>query len=163
MKVSIFTDGACSKNPGSGGWSSIFVSNKNTILTKKSGGEKYTTNNKMELKAVVESLKVIKSVEDNRETKGLSHNDYLIFSDSAYVVNAKEKNWLLVWVNNGWKNAKGDDVKNKELWKEFLELFTYLVRHHVNVELRKVKGHDGVKFNEEADFLARKESKKFVL
>lgn len=154
MLVNVYTDGACSKNPGPGGWGAIFVAGKKVM--KMSGGDKNTTNNKMELKAVIESLRMIKKIESKRN----KHHDYIIHSDSAYVVNAKEKNWLLVWQRNNWKNTKGDDVKNKELWEEFIELFTYLVRYHINVELRKVKGHSGIKFNEEVDALARSEVQK---
>lgn len=156
MKVDIYTDGACSKNPGIGGWGSIFVTGKKVL--KISGGDKNTTNNKMELKAVVESLKMIRKIEEKRK----HHYSYVIHSDSAYVVNAKEKNWLLVWQMNGWKNSKGDDVKNRDLWEEFLDNFTYLIRHHIDVELHKVKGHSGIKFNEEVDALARKEVQKLT-
>lgn len=156
MKVDVYTDGACSKNPGVGGWGSIFVVDNKVI--KLSGGETNTTNNRMELKAVIESLRMIKKIESKRE----EHNVYVIHSDSAYVINAKEKNWLLVWQRNGWRNSKGADVKNRDLWEEFAEIFTYLVRYHVDVEFHKVKGHSGIKYNEEVDALAKRRVQKLM-
>ena len=156
MIVNVYTDGACSKNPGIGGWGSIFVAGKKVM--KISGGDKNTTNNKMELKAVIESLRIIKKIEGKRK----EHDDYVIYSDSAYVVNAKKKNWLLVWQKNGWKNAKGDNIKNRELWEKFIELFTFLIRYHINVEFYKIKGHNGIKYNEEVDALAKSEVKKIM-
>ena len=102
-KVIIYTDGACSGNPGPGGWGSILMMGENR--KEISGGKKDTTNNVMELTAVIEALKLLK-----RPCK------VDLYSDSAYVVNAFLQNWILGWIKNGWKNSSKEEVKNKELW-----------------------------------------------
>ena len=108
-EVTIYTDGACSGNPGPGGWGSILMmgDNKKEI----SGGKKDTTNNVMELTAVIEALKLLK-----RPCK------VDLYSDSAYVVNAFLQNWIWGWIKNGWQNSNKEEVKNKELWQELLSL-----------------------------------------
>ncbi len=136
-KVIIYTDGACSGNPGPGGWGTILMyeDNKKEI----SGGEKETTNNIMEITAVIEGLKLLKypcEVE--------------IYSDSAYVVNAFNQNWIANWKKNGWKNSKKEDVKNRELWEKLEEL----IKPH-EVTFIKVKGHSDNEFNNRCDELAR--------
>ena len=144
-KVVIYTDGACSGNPGAGGWAAILIgeNNKNKTI---SGGETQTTNNRMELMAVIEGLKQLKktcSVE--------------LFSDSAYVVNAFELGWLKQWKSNGWKTSSKGEVKNIDLWQELDEL----IQKH-NVHFNKVKGHADNKFNNECDRLAVLESQKYI-
>ena len=136
-KVIIYTDGACSGNPGPGGWGAVLIYEG----TKKevSGGSKETTNNIMEITAVVEALKLLKypcEVE--------------VYSDSAYVVNTFEKNWIEKWKKNGWKNSQKEDVKNKELWKEL----DALCKIH-KVKFVKVKGHADNELNNRCDELAR--------
>ena len=136
-KVTIYTDGACSGNPGPGGWGAILMckGKKKEI----SGGEKETTNNIMELTAVVEGLKMLKypcEVE--------------LYSDSAYVVNSFEKGWIYNWIKNNWKTSGKDDVKNKEIWQE---LYKLTQTHKVN--FIKVKGHSDNEFNNRCDELAR--------
>lgn len=142
MKVRIYTDGACSGNPGPGGWGAIllFDSFKETI----SGGEKTTTNNRMELKAVIESIKL---------ALRLGEKKLHIYSDSAYVVNAVKNEWIKKWERNGWKTISGDDVKNKDLWVELVEL----LKTNRGIHLIKVAGHSGDKYNELVDKLAKKE------
>ena len=108
-KVIIYTDGACSGNPGPGGWGSILMMGENR--KEISGGKKDTTNNVMELTAVIEALKLLK-----RPCK------VDLYSDSAYVVNAFLQNWILGWIKNGWKNSSKEEVKNKELWQELFSL-----------------------------------------
>jgi len=136
-KVTIYTDGACSGNPGPGGWGTILM--YKDIKKEISGGNKNTTNNVMELTAVIEGLKMLKFP---CEVK--------IYSDSAYVVNAFTQKWIYGWLKNGWKTSNKEDVKNKELWQELYE-FTKI---H-NIEFIKVKGHSDNEFNNRCDELAR--------
>ena len=136
-KVIIYTDGACSGNPGPGGWGAILMykDNKKEI----SGGKKNTTNNEMELTAVIEGLKLLKypcEVE--------------LYSDSAYVVNAFLQKWIDNWVKNNWKTSNKEPVKNQELWKELYDL----TKKH-KVKFIKVKGHSDNEFNNRCDELAR--------
>lgn len=134
--VIIYTDGACSGNPGPGGWGAILMYNE----TKKeiSGAEKNTTNNIMEITAVLKALKLLKE-----------KCNVKIYSDSAYVVNAFKQGWIYNWRKNNWKTANKEPVKNKELWEELYEL----VQNH-EVEFIKVKGHSDNEFNNRCDFLA---------
>ncbi len=136
-EVTIYTDGACSGNPGPGGWGAIlmFGSNKKEI----SGGKKETTNNVMELTAVIEALKLLK-----RPCK------VNLYSDSAYVVNAFLQDWISGWIKKGWKNSNKEDVKNKELWQELISL----TQVH-KVTFNKVKGHSDNEYNNRCDELAR--------
>lgn len=136
-EVVIYTDGACSGNPGPGGWGSILMykDNKKEI----SGGKKDTTNNVMELTAVIEALKLLKF-----------KCKVSVYSDSAYVVNAFNQKWIYGWMKNGWKNASKEPVKNKELWQELYELTKV---HEVNFV--KVKGHSDNEYNNRCDEMAR--------
>ena len=136
-KVIIYNDGACSGNPGPGGWGSILMMGENR--KEISGGKKDTTNNVMELTAVIEALKLLK-----RPCK------VDLYSDSAYVVNAFLQNWILGWIKNGWKNSSKEEVKNKELWQE---LFSLTKIH--DVTFHKVKGHADNEYNNRCDELAR--------
>lgn len=142
-EVIIYTDGACSGNPGPGGWGSILMmgDNKKEI----SGGSANTTNNIMELTAVIEALKMLK-----RPCK------VNVYSDSAYVVNAFVQKWIYGWMKKGWKTAGNEPVKNKELWQELYDL----TKVH-DVTFNKVKGHADNEFNNRCDELARMESAKF--
>jgi len=136
-KVIIYTDGACSGNPGPGGWGTILMCDG--VKKEISGGKKDTTNNIMEITAVIEGLKLLKypcEVE--------------IYSDSAYVVNAFNQKWIMGWKKNGWKNSSKEDVKNKELWQKLDDL----VKIH-NVTFIKVKGHSDNEYNNRCDELAR--------
>lgn len=134
--VQIYTDGACSGNPGMGGWGAVLLhGNKKKEI---SGGKDVTTNNQMELTAVIEGLKALK-----KQCK------VEIYSDSAYVINAFEQNWIENWQKNNWKNSQKKDVLNKELWQELYSL----VNFH-KVSFHKVKGHSGNFYNERCDELA---------
>ena len=136
--ISIYTDGACSGNPGIGGWGVvILIDNKNPIYLN--GGQIETTNNRMELVAA------IKAVTYFNEKKELT-----IFTDSKYLKDGIES-WIHKWKNNGWKTANKKPVKNKDLW---IELDNEIDKH--NVTWNWVKGHANNEFNEKADFLARK-------
>ena len=138
-EVIIYTDGACSGNPGPGGWGSILMykGNKKEI----SGASKDTTNNIMEITAVIEALKLLK-YECNVK----------VYSDSAYVVNAFNQKWIYSWIKNNWINSNKEPVKNKEIWKELYEL----TQKH-EVEFIKVKGHSDNEYNNRCDEIARKE------
>ena len=136
-KVIIYTDGACSGNPGPGGWGAILM--YKNAKKEISGGNKSTTNNIMEITAVIEALKCLK-VESEVE----------VYSDSAYTVNAFNQKWIYGWMKNGWKTSNGDNVKNKELWQEL-----YSLNQKHKVEFIKVKGHADNEYNNRCDELAR--------
>ena len=138
MSIKIYTDGACSGNPGIGGWGAIIFFSDNNYV-ELNGGKKNTTNNQMELTAAIEALKYLKE-----------KNEIIIFTDSKYLMNGIDS-WILNWKKNGWKTAAKKPVKNKDLW---IELDTQISKHSIN--WRWIKGHDGNQFNELADFLARK-------
>ena len=140
--LEIYTDGACSGNPGPGGWAAILkYDNVEKVL---SGGEPATTNNRMELKSAIEGLKAL-----NRKCS------VVIYSDSAYLVDAMNKGWLQKWQLNAWKTTSKDDVKNRDLWEELIAL---LKKHDVRWE--KVKGHSNNEQNNRCDEYARGEIKK---
>lgn len=136
-EVTIYTDGACSGNPGPGGWGAVLIYGKHR--KELSGGEKRTTNNRMELAAVIEALRALK--EPCRVT---------VHSDSAYVVNAFRLGWIDGWRKNGWKNSKGEPVENRDLWQTLLR---EMERHRV--QYVKVKGHSDDEWNNRCDQLAR--------
>ena len=136
-KIIIYTDGACSGNPGPGGWGAILM--YKDAKKEISGGCKQTTNNIMEITAVVEALKCLKV-----------ESDVQVYSDSAYTVNAFKQGWIYNWMKNGWKTSNGSAVKNKELWQELYEL----TKTH-EVEFIKVKGHADNEYNNRCDELAR--------
>lgn len=135
-KVTIYTDGACSGNPGPGGWGAILMYNETS--KEISGANKDTTNNIMEITAVLEALKLLK---EECEVK--------VYSDSAYVVNAFNQGWIYNWRKNNWRTASKDPVKNQELWEE---LYSLVQKH--KVEFIKVKGHSDNEYNNRCDFLA---------
>jgi ribonuclease HI len=135
-EVTIYTDGACSGNPGPGGWGAILMCDG--AQKEISGAKENTTNNIMEITAVLEALKLLK-VECNVK----------VYSDSAYVVNAFNQGWIYNWRKNNWKTASKDPVKNQDLWEE---LYSLTQKH--KVEFIKVKGHSDNEFNNRCDFLA---------
>lgn len=141
-KVIIYTDGACSGNPGPGGWGAILM--YKGAKKEISGGMKQTTNNIMEVTAVIEALKCLKV-----------ESDVQVYSDSAYTVNAFNQGWIYNWMKKGWKTASGEPVKNKELWQE---LYALIKKH--KVEFIKVKGHSDNEFNNRCDEMAREAIKK---
>ncbi len=135
-KVEIYTDGACSGNPGAGGWGAVLIYGEHKI--EISGFERETTNNKMELAAAIEALRKLK--------EPCSVN---LYSDSAYLVNAFTQGWIDKWIKTGWKRNKNEEVKNIELWKELVNFTGY---HRIN--WIKVKGHADNEFNNRCDKLA---------
>ena len=144
MKLKIYTDGACSGNPGPGGWAAIIIQNeeKNEIF----GGEKLTTNNRMELTATIKALEFCKE----KESKQLSLQQIKIYTDSMYVKDGIT-NWINSWEKNNWKTADKKNVKNVDLWKNLKEL----VKSH-QIEWHWVKGHSDDPLNDLADALAKK-------
>ena len=138
----VFTDGACSGNPGIGGWGAVVLLPKKVY--KFSDACLETTNNRMELIAVIKGLTFAR--------KSNAHVVH-VFSDSAYVVNAITKGWINTWKEAGWKKSNGEQVKNSELWAALHALITS--QGFDEVKFFKVKGHSGHHFNEMADKLAR--------
>jgi ribonuclease HI len=134
--VVIYTDGACLGNPGPGGYGVVLLYGDHR--KELSGGFRMTTNNRMEIKAVIEGLKALK-----RRCRAT------VYSDSEYVVNTVMKGWAARWRENGWKRNKKEKAVNPDLWEELLDLLSTQ-----DVELRWVRGHAGVTENERADRLA---------
>lgn len=141
--VEIFTDGACSGNPGPGGYGVIL--RYGGYEKKISGGEASTTNNRMELTAVIKGLEAL-----NQRCA------VTLYSDSKYFIDAIDKGWAVRWKANGWMRNKKEKALNPDLWEKILELIS---KH--DVKLIWVKGHDGHPENEECDRMAVAESKKF--
>ena len=144
--VKIYTDGSCRGNPGPGGWAAVLLWKGKTQEYRKeiSGYDKHTTNNKMELAAVVEGLNVLKRpciVE--------------VFTDSKYVRDGIK--WMQKWRINGWKTSSNRPVKNKSLW---LQVINAMKEHQV--QFNWAPGHSGIPENDRADFLARQESGRYI-
>lgn len=141
-KIQVYTDGACSGNPGKGGWGAILL--YEGTEKELSGFETYTTNNRMELMAAIEGLKALKfpcEVE--------------LYSDSSYLINAFKCDWIGTWKLNGWRNSSKDEVKNRDLWEQ-LDNLTGIHK----VVWIKVKGHSDNVYNNRCDKLATGEIKK---
>lgn len=143
-QIEIYTDGACSGNPGPGGWGAVLVYNGKE--KQLSGSEKDTTNNRMELTAVIMALNALNQPCEVKLT-----------TDSKYVCDAINKCWVYSWRKNGWKRSDKKPALNVDLWKELLSL---LEKHEV--QFIWVKGHNGHKYNEICDALAVKEYQKYL-
>lgn len=142
-QVNIYTDGACKGNPGAGGWAAILeYEGKEKELC---GGEKLTTNNRMELTAAIEGLRALK--EQCR---------VVLYSDSQYLVNAINKGWLENWKSKNWRKSDKSPVLNDDLWK----ILSGLLDYH-SVEFIWVRGHDGHEYNERCDNLASNKADSF--
>ena len=136
--ITIYTDGACSGNPGKGGWGVVILGQDDKQIFLN-GGDDNTTNNRMELAATINALSYFK------DTKEIT-----LITDSKYVKDGIQS-WILNWKKNGWKTAAKKPVKNKELWVELDEIIS---KHKITWEW--VKGHAGNIYNEKADLLARR-------
>ena len=136
MKYTIYTDGACSGNPGPGGWGAV-IFDQDKKQKNISGNAKNTTNNRMELMAPIMALKKIKS-----------KSEVTIFTDSTYVKNGITE-WIKKWENNGWKNANKKPVKNKDLWIKLNDLCK-----EYKIDWKWIKGHSNNEYNDLADDLA---------
>ena len=141
-KIIVYTDGACIGNPGLGGWGAIIII-KN-IEKKISGGSELTTNNRMEMLAVIEALKFIES-----------SSLITIYTDSQYIIKGISS-WIIKWKENNWTSSNRKPIKNIDLWKK-IDVLT--IKH--SIEWKWVKGHSGNHYNEEVDKLARAEAEKF--
>ena len=135
-EIDIYTDGACSGNPGPGGWGVVLIYQENK--KELSGYQPETTNNRMELFAAIQGLSALK--------ESCAENQY---SDSSYLVNAFEKHWIEKWQRNGWKTSTKSPVENQDLWK----LLLIHVRKH-QVRFIKVKGHSDNQYNNRCDEMA---------
>jgi len=150
-EIKIYTDGSSLGNPGPGGWGVVIIENeelkikddsKGTIIKELGGFEKNTTNNRMELMAVIETLKYLST--------GKVLGEVTIFADSNYVLNGITS-WIYNWEKNGWKTANKKPVLNKDLWQELIGL----IRNYDNkIRWEKVKGHSGHVYNDRADEIA---------
>lgn len=142
--VILYTDGACSGNPGPGGWGALLIWNGKR--KELSGGEKHSTNNRMEMRAVIEGLKALK--------KPCTVH---IHSDSALIVNAFNQNWIKNWIKKDWRKSDKKPVENRDLWEEMLEAMEI----H-DVKWVKVKGHSTDQLNNRVDELAVAASKSYM-
>lgn len=142
-KVILYTDGACSGNPGSGGYAAILLYNGNS--KEISGGERETTNNRMELSAMIAGLEALKEP-----------CEVELYSDSKYVIDSIEKGWVYSWRNNNWRKSDKKPALNRDLWEKLLML---LEIHKVSFVW--VKGHAGNTYNERCDTLAVEQSMKY--
>jgi ribonuclease HI len=137
--LEIYTDGSSLGNPGPGGWGAVFVSD-NKIIKELGGYDKDTTNNRMEIMAVIETLKSLKEKD----------GDVTIFADSNYVLSGVTS-WIHNWEKNGWRTANKKQVLNQDLWKELISLVRGA---KVDIKWEKVKGHSGHVYNDRADEIA---------
>lgn len=133
--IKVYTDGACKGNPGQGGWGALILENDTT--REIYGGESNTTNNRMELMAVIKALELLRE-----------QNDITIFTDSTYVQKGISE-WIINWKRNGWKSSNKKSVKNQDLWIELDNLNDLM-----SVKWQWIKGHAGHSGNERADYLA---------
>ncbi len=136
-QVEVYTDGACSHNPGPGGWGVVLIYGPH--IKELSGFEPHSTNQRMELTAAIKGLEQLKERTKVR-----------LYSDSAYLINAFNLGWIDNWQKNGWRNSRGNPVSNSDLWKALIELSE---KHEI--EWIKVKGHSTDKWNNRCDELAK--------
>lgn len=146
-EIIIYTDGGCSGNPGPGGWGIVVIADG--IAKQLSGGEKLTTNNRMELTAAITALQVI------RNTTGFAQRPVKLHIDSQYVKNGITT-WIKGWKSKGWKTADKKPVKNQDLWVQLDAL-----NEGLNINWIWVKGHAGIEYNEICDQLCKAEMDKF--
>lgn len=139
--ITLYTDGACSGNPGPGGWALIIPIKENQAEVY-SGYIERTTNNRMELMAIDKALDWLYEHAKNE--------DAIIYTDSAYVANCFLNSWYIKWQSNGWITAKKEPVKNKDLWEQIITKFQ-LLNQAANIQIKKIKGHAGHTFNVLAD------------
>lgn len=135
--MKLYTDGSCLGNPGAGGWAAICVTQEDGVFFRVAGGDSYTTNNIAELTAVIRGL------------ERYGGGPVTVFTDSKYVIDGITK-WIRGWKRNGWKTSTGGDVKNRSLWEQLDVLVTEFVH------FEWVKAHNGDRWNEAVDTLARK-------
>lgn len=145
MIINIYSDGACSGNPGPGGYASYIISNELNLLIY--GSKNNTTNNCMELTAVIAGLKHVFAHINYRSEMTIN-----VYTDSAYVVNALNEGWVYFWEKNLWQTKRGTKVKNEAQWKKILE---FVRRKNAKINFIKIKGHNGNVYNETVDKYAK--------
>ena len=154
-EIKVWCDGSCKDNPGKGGWG-VYIEihqkwydkeNPEILNYELYGGEKYTTNNIMEMTALIKAAEWLVLNHYNKDK-------VTFYIDSAYIINCYQQKWYSKWVENGWTNSKNENVKNKELWEKIIVIF-----EQPNFHFEKVKGHSGNKGNEIADELANEGAK----
>lgn len=163
LRYKVYTDGACSGNPGPGGWGVVvskLVGNEYEVVATFGGCELVATNNSMELKAAMVATQIaIRTAVKNVEQSKVS---FEIVSDSAYVVDAVNKHWLEKWIANDWKTTSGSDVKNLWYWKPFAKLLTVRSSDLLSLKFSRCRGHSGDIMNEMADAEAVRQRKLIV-
>lgn len=145
-----YTDGAFSSKSEMGGWAAICLED-DMIIDEQSGYEPYTTNNRMELMALLSALENINTIESG-------HTKVFIYTDSAYISNCFAQNWYLSWMSNGWKTSDRQPVKNQDLWTRIIALYIK-AKNKYNLEIVKVASHKDNKWNNYVDLLAQKKRK----
>lgn len=158
MRYEIYTDGACSKNPGPGGYAFIILINRKEWL-RVAGHKANSTNNEMELTAVVKALQHTLTHPGGFNKNTTGKQKIIVYSDSAYCLNAINQKWINSWALNGWRNKEKKEIKNKQLWQNMWNLLNL---KNVEYEFIKVKGHSGNEFNELVDKLAKLAVKKEI-
>jgi len=151
-KIEIYTDGSSLGNPGPGGWGVLIINNYELKINNEvelGGGEKNTTNNRMELQAVIEAFKYISELKEVKEV--------VVYADSNYVLNGITS-WIRNWEKNGWRTASKKQVINQDLWKEL----DILVKNcKSKISWQKVKGHSGHEYNDRVDLIATSYAAKY--
>lgn len=145
--LSIYTDGACKGNPGIGSWAYIVInptSNNPKIIVEQYSAKENTTNNAMELTAILQALILLGDLDTSAT----------IYSDSAYAINCLTQGWYKQWRKNGWVTSKKEQVKNRDLWEQILRLYENMVGKGHKVLFCKVKGHADNTYNNYVDMLA---------
>lgn len=144
--LEFYTDGSYSSKSEIGAWAAICLEDNSIIDTQK-GLEPFSSNNRMELLAILSAL-------ENANTIETKNTKVVIYTDSAYAANCFNQKWYLNWINNGWKTADRQDIKNQDLWRRIISLYIKL-SVKLGLTIQKVPGHQGVKWNEYVDLLAQ--------
>lgn len=142
----IFTDGACSGNPGPGGWAFAVYCTEGYKLHEQNGGENDTTNNRMELTAMIKAFEFMHATGN--------HLYYQFYTDSAYIFNCFRMEWYIGWEKNGWKNAKKQPVANQDLWEQLIKLYRDASSASFVFDIIKVEGHSTNEYNNYVDKMA---------
>lgn len=144
--IIIYCDGACSGNPGPGGWGSIVA--YEDCVSELGGGNRQTTNNRMEMTGVIEAFNFCLQNKNNIHTQSI-----LVFTDSVYVIKGITQ-WIFGWKKRGWKNAENQEISNQDLWMELDKTVQLLKNNNFEIKWNFVKGHSGVEGNERCDVIA---------
>lgn len=149
MNIELWTDGSCKANGTNnavGGWGYVCVIEGKPILLK-ADAEQNTTNNRMEMTAMIKGLKDLTTLVKNEFRE---YDEIIVYTDSAYIQNCYNQKWYVNWMNNGWKTSNKGEVKNQDLWKQLVPFFM-----NPNIKIEKVKGHNGIELNEKVDTMAQ--------